>query len=461
MNRLTLAVRSVFLSLALCALCAAPHLSSARSMSAAPDFPLQNVKQKIADVESRGVEFGVYIQDLAGGEVLSYRSGTPYVLASNTKLFTTAAAILALPDDFRWRTSARVQGDALWIVGGGDAAFHIIDGYSYPDKFLDALADVLRRRGQTSFRELVADARYFDAVYQHPRWPGDQLRKRYAAPVSGLPYARGLVRMKVGRSSVYAAASDPVEPAMNFLRHGLRKRGIQVRSARKAGAQELAPPMSAEVYAQESAMSLHEAAYETNTNSDNYLAEHLLKTLGAELKGDGSFEGGASAVRETLLELGAPLENFTQMDGSGLARARNGGNRASAKEVVVLLRLMAAHPQGGSFVDSLAVSGQSGTLKNRFRDGPMHGLVAAKTGYIHGSLSLSGYLVRGKRKAALFSILANFRSANTFALRERIRQTQSAVLNAAWSYLGGSEPVLSASTEALARRFDRLRENKR
>ena len=88
-------------------------------------------------------------------------------------------------------TAARVDGGNLWIIGGGDAAFHIIDGYSYPDKFLDELAAALRKRGSTSFQNLIVDARYFDDVYQHPYWPGDQLRKRYAAPVSGLPYARG------------------------------------------------------------------------------------------------------------------------------------------------------------------------------------------------------------------------------------------------------------------------------
>ena len=432
--------------------------ASSKNMSAPPDFPLQAVARKVAAVESRGVQFGVYIQELGGTEILSYRANTPYVLASNTKLFTTAAVILGLPESYRWKTEARVDGNNLWIVGGGDAAFHIIDGYSYPDKFLDELALKLRARGQTSFQELVVDARYFDDVYQHPYWPGDQLRKRYAAPVSGLPYARGMVRMKIGKSSVYSAASNPVTVVKTFLKHGLRKRGIQVANAREAHTNEAAPPVQNQVYVQESALSLREAAIKTNTDSDNFLAEHLLKTLGAELRGDGSFEGGALAVRDVLTDLGAPMRTFTQMDGSGLARKRNSGNRASPREIVILLRMMGSHPEGAPFVDSMAVSGRSGTLKNRFLKGPLRASIVGKTGFIKGSVCLSGYLIREKGRAALFSILANYSSADTYALRESVRETQYAILRAAWQYLGRPQPPLSASAVLLGERFERMRE---
>lgn len=444
--------------LSLAVLFSSPLFASSKSMSVPPDFPLQAVAQKVAAVESRGVQFGVYIQELGGDEILSYRANTPYVLASNTKLFTTAAAILGLPESFRWKTEARVSGNELWIVGGGDAAFHIIDGYSHPDKFLDELALKLRARGQTSFQELVVDARYFDDVYQHPHWPADQLRKRYAAPVSGLPYARGMVRMKIGKSSVYSASSNPVSVAKTFLKHGLRKRGIQVANAREAYPDEAAPPIQSQIYVQESALSLREAVVKTNVDSDNFLAEHLLKTLGAELRGDGSFEGGTLAVQDVLQDLGAPLTTFMQMDGSGLARKRNGGNRASPRDVVLLLRMMGSHPEGAPFVDSLAVSGRSGTLKNRFSNGPLRASVVAKTGLIKGSVCLSGYLIRQKDRAALFAVLANYTAADTYAIRESVRETQHAILRAVWQYLGQPQPPISASAALLNERFERIRE---
>ena len=450
-----------YATISLAVLFCSPLFASSKSMSASPDFPLQGVAQKVAAVESRGVEFGIYIQELGGAEILSYRPNTPYVLASNTKLFTTAAAILGLPKSFRWKTEARVDGNELWIVGGGDAAFHIIDGYSYPDKFLDELVRKLRERGQTSFQEMVVDARYFDDVYQHPHWPADQLRKRYSAPVSGLPYARGMVRMKIGKSSVYSAAYNPVTVAKTFLKHGLRKRGIQVANAREAHPNEAAPPAQNLVYVQESALSLREAVVKTNVDSDNFLAEHLLKTLGAELRGDGSFEGGTLAVQDVLADLGAPLTTFTQMDGSGLARKRNSGNRASPREVVTLLRMMGSHPEGAPFVDSLAVSGRSGTLKNRFSNGPLRASVVAKTGLIKGSVCLSGYLIRQKDRAALFAILANYSAADTYAIRESVRETQHAILRAVWQYLGQSQRPISASSALLGERFERIRETNR
>ena len=100
--------------------------------------------------------------------------------------------------------------------------------------------------------------------------------------------------MKIGRSSVYAAARNPVTVAKTFLKHGLRKRGVRIADAREPHQGEPAPPIQSEVYVQGSALSLREAAIKTNADSDNFLAEHLLKTLGAELKGEGSFDAGAA-----------------------------------------------------------------------------------------------------------------------------------------------------------------------
>ncbi len=68
---------------------------------------------------------------------------------------------------------------------------------------------------------------------------------------------------------------------------------------------------------------------------------------------------------------------------------------------------MAKRPDAAAFRKSLAVWGQSGTLGKRSSKSVLARRVFAKTGYIKGVRSLSGY-VRSKRgKWIAFSILMN------------------------------------------------------
>lgn len=402
-------------------------------------------------MEGDGFAVGVAFEDVSGARMYARHEAEPFVLASNTKLFTTAAAAVSLPDDFRWRTEARWGDGALWIIGRGDATFHIIDGHSYPDEFLDNVATALHSRRIDAVDELVIDARYFDAAYQHPDWPKNQLRRRYSAPVSGFPYARGLVRVKRGRSSVYATTSDPLETVTNFLVRGLTKRGVEVGRARRAGAREVQPPEFRTIYRQECPLSLADVLRETNAESDNYLAEHLFKTLGAEFHGRGSFDGAADAARVALATVGVTLDGFTQSDGSGLARSESGGNRASAETVTSLLRTMAIHPRGGAFVSSLAVSGQSGTLEHRLDEGPLAGAVHAKTGWIQGAMTLSGYMRRDEGRVVVFSILVNYDAPYTYDRRQVVLSFQEELLRAVWDHLDTTDVEWHAPPPALVR----------
>ena len=400
-----------------------------------------------------GFAVGLAIEDVSGAGMYSHRADEPFVLASNTKLFTTAAAAVSLPPDYRWRTEARWEDGSLWIIGHGDATFHIIDGYSYPDHFLDQVAEALEARRIDAVDQLVIDARYFDAAYQHPDWPRNQLRRRYSAPVSGLPYARGLVRIRRGRSSVYSTTGDPIATVTNFLVRGLRKRGVKVERARRAGIREVQPPEFTSICRHECPWPLEKVLRETNAESDNYLAEHLFKTLGAEFHGRGSFDGAAEAVRVALDAAGASLDGFTQLDGSGLARAENGGNRASAATVTSLLRAMSKHPRGGPFLRSLAISGRRGTLAHRLDKGPMTGAIHAKTGWIRGSLALSGYMRRDEDRVVVFSILVNYNAPHTYDRRQVVLSFQEELLRAVWDHLDavdtGWEPPPPALVQAL------------
>ena len=79
----------------------------------------------------------------------------------------------------------------------------------------------------------------------------------------------------------------------------------------------------------------------TNRPSDNYMAETLLKDLGADFGGAGTTAAGTAVARRNAADYGA---HPTMVDGSGLSRQ----NRTTPRDVVRLL----AGLDGTDFADA-------------------------------------------------------------------------------------------------------------
>ena len=138
-------------------------------------------------------------------------------------------------------------------------------------------------------------------------------------------------------------------------------------------------------------------------HSQNLHAELLLKTIGAQVFGDGSRAGGERAVRKFLSEKKIAHEKLVLGDGSGLSHE----NRLTARLLARLLHSVRAETYFDAFRGALPVAGVDGTLKRRFRAPSVaRGKVVAKTGFILGVSALSGYVTRGDRLWS-FSILIN------------------------------------------------------
>ncbi|MHC4831653.1 MAG: D-alanyl-D-alanine carboxypeptidase/D-alanyl-D-alanine endopeptidase, partial [Planctomycetota bacterium] len=131
------------------------------------------------------------------------------ILASNTKLFTTAAALDQLGSQHRIETvlfgrgyidGPMLQGD-LVCLGGGDPTL----GERYfgrADGPLERLARAVKSAGiRTVTGDLVLDDRLFDREHQHKGWPADQLDRWYAAPVGALALNDGCIDVTVGPAS--------------------------------------------------------------------------------------------------------------------------------------------------------------------------------------------------------------------------------------------------------------------
>ncbi|HVH10664.1 MAG TPA: D-alanyl-D-alanine carboxypeptidase/D-alanyl-D-alanine-endopeptidase [Gemmatimonadales bacterium] len=138
--------------------------------------------------------------------------------------------------------------------------------------------------------------------------------------------------------------------------------------------------------------------------SQNWFAEMLLKLLGRELKGDGSWSAGLEVERRFLIDsVHIDSTAFALEDGSGLAA----GNLVTPQAFAQLLAYMHRHPKGGPFVAALPHAGQPGSLLKRFVGSPLEGRVIAKTGSIDRVNSLSGYIELGGGRTTTFSVQAN------------------------------------------------------
>ena len=183
---------------------------------------------------------------------------------------------------------------------------------------------------------------------------------------------------------------------------------------------------------------LADIVQDTNVPSNNFLAEMLLKDVGAQFGGSGSTAGGIGEVREFAAQQGA---DFTGENGSGLSRL----DRASPTSVVRVLSSMLdvdrnSPPEAqaeqaelrDAWVNSLAVAGSSGTLARRMRGTPAARRCHAKTGTLNGVSALSGYCFRGGNDAdhgVVFSLLMNKVDVN----RAHLVQDRMAALIARYS----------------------------
>ncbi len=208
--------------------------------------------------------------------------------------------------------------------------------------------------------------------------------------------ARGKVYQEY---SVPLACADPPEVFGAAFRRALSDAGIVVAgNTRIVRGPPAAPwPRAAGrpgVVLARHATRLADAIRITNHKSQNLWAELILRSVGAFSAegvrgGDGSFAGGARAVRAILWPKGNAPSGFSQEDGSGLSR----GNRATVGALADVLLRVYRSDHRLVFMDSLAKGGEpDGTLRKRFKDKRFAGRVLAKTGTLRDTSALAGFV---------------------------------------------------------------------
>jgi len=187
----------------------------------------------------------------------------------------------------------------------------------------------------------------------------------------------------------------------------LRQHGIEVRGrVRLVKPGEALSPLTTLVEHRSGLLSAIQVA---NKRSQNFYAEQILKTLGREVHGQGSFERGVEVVTRFLQQRGLNPDGYRLVDGSGMSRR----NRLSARCITNLLAVLAHAPVAEPYLESLSQAGVDGSLRSRLREPKYAGKVFAKTGTLTGVRALSGYARSQRGELLAYSFLMNGRSAET------------------------------------------------
>lgn len=202
-----------------------------------------------------------------------------------------------------------------------------------------------------------------------------------------------------GSATSYLTMKNPDMFIAGALRYQLRMAGITVGGS----IARAITPDDAELLAEFK----HPLSYLVglvNKNSDNFLAEHVYKLVGASAGGQKQTGKVATeTVKRILSNHGIPVDGICIYDGSGLCRK----NLFSASVQTMLLNRALKLPFGQEFKNSLSVAGVDGTLKKRMLGTYAQSNLRAKTGTLRNTSALSGYAYTRDGEQLIFSIISN------------------------------------------------------
>ncbi|MCY3561613.1 MAG: D-alanyl-D-alanine carboxypeptidase [bacterium] len=390
---------------------AVPRLGGATTAATGPsDAELVAALDALA---ARAPAGGCLVVRRAGETVFSANADALLIPASLQKLLLAEAALEILGAGYTFSTVALadaplnggvLDGD-LYLVGGGDPLLSTPDfvtmlaAHNSAGTPLADLAANLVAAGLTRMTGgVVAVADRYDTLTAVPTWPARFATQRVAGSLSAVSVNQGL-RAPPGLLTSFGLAPQPA-PALSaaaifddLLEAGSVRIPAVPRVA-ESGGDYRDRAVLASLESAPLAANLHWLLAE----SDNTLAEMLLKEIGLVANGAGTSAAGARAVHAALAPRIAGLA--VPADGSGLSPQ----NRLSCSQVADSLDL--GGPDG-LVAANLGVAGRSGTMENRFRTSPARDLVRAKTGSLNGVASLAGFAEAPGGEVFNFTVILN------------------------------------------------------
>ena len=328
---------------------------------------------------------GAIAMDAATGEVLfSHNATLPLVPASNEKLPVAWTALILLGPSYRFHTDVLGTGQRIGATWDGDL---FIEGNGDPTLTAADVGRLAAKVRAFGIRRVTGRIRGDESAYDSRR--GAPGWKRYFVGGESPP----LSALVVDRARGWPALSPPLLAA-RALREALVARGVEVAGRHALGT----APRRAVRIAVDQSPRLGSIVREMDRDSDNFVAEMLLKHLGTLDGGVGTTARGARVVLAEMRTAGIAVKGVRIVDGSGLSSL----DRLTPAALAGVILAGVQDPRiGKAFVESFAVAGRSGTLDSRLPG--LAGIVRGKTGTTDLACSLSGVI----GDSVVFSVLQN------------------------------------------------------
>ncbi len=413
------------------------------------------------------LEVGIYAASVDHGDTIYERNADDLLIpASTNKLFTAYSVLKKLKPTATFKTQIFVTGPVkdgklagdLYLKGGGDPSL-------VSERMWMMVNELVRSGIKNITGNLIADSSYYDeekTPTSRPKYLTDQA---YNAPIGALSFnfntttiyvrpgerkgdpptvytdpensyidvvnqastgpAGGSTSIVVSRTNfvegdigdtVLLRGSIPmdhkelrfyrniVNPALytaHMFKTFWEQRGLKFTGHLAEGQ----TPAGAKQVLEFDSLPIWQIVWGMNKFSNNFVADQLMKKLGAEVWGPpGTMQKGVTAMEDALEEIGIGRKSYHIQDGSGLTRNTHVTARQMVKILVAAHRDFSFSPE---FTASLGIAGEDGTLRSRFPTADIHGLLRAKTGTLDGVTALSGYMPAVDGELMAFAILLN------------------------------------------------------
>ena len=378
----------------------------------------QQLDSLLADSRYQGSQVELVVRDATTGEALYDRNGSSRLLpASNTKLFTSTAAMHTLGPTFRFHTD--VLATAPLSDGGKLRGDLYLKGYGDPTALESDYVALAKQVAQAGVRridgDLVADDTYFDQVRLGDSWAWDDEPFYYSAQISALTLApdtdydsgTAIVDSLPG-STVGAPVKLSLRPANGVLKlvntattgaagsantlnierdHGTNvvritgsvpaddtggeewvtvweptlyaadvfRRALTAQGIKVDGRirTAAAPVATARTLARDESMTVGELMTPFLKLSNNMHAETLTKAMGAVAAASGTWSAGLGITTDYAKSVGVDTSTIRLSDGSGLSRKVN----VTGKSITDLLIAVQKEPWFQQWYDALPIAG--------------------------------------------------------------------------------------------------------
>lgn len=425
--------------------------------------PVQDAVNNIINKVDPAINMSISVLDLNTGKNLFQRNPDRALIpASNMKLFSEAAALMALGPEYRFQR--QLSTDASGLDSGtlnGSVYLSLPGDPSFTSENMHTLLSSLSEWGvkQITGNVVLVNANASVDPYPPGRDPRDKSHG-YGAPIAPVIIDENRITLivnpgrniddpalvdvsaPVGVIAINSTVKTSAKPILSAISYNLgMDNHLSASGAIGRGtwaleqqipilnpllyAQDLIKhdlvsqhiildgnviqgslPATALVLASQASEPLHQLMADTLKPSDNVFADSLFIHTASTINGSSVNWEQADVVAKQFLQqqTGINLTNAVFVDGSGLSKR----DRVSAQQTVNLLNYVYTHfPITYEFIAALPISGTDGTLQRRFNTSAQQGFIRAKTGTMTGILSLSGYLSAANGHTLAFAIYIN------------------------------------------------------